>query len=149
MRKTTIRLATFSASILAAFGIICFLIGSRLVAPVHKKIGRPPVGLKAVDITINSGERRIKGWLLRSEGKNGIVILMHGLGGNRTAMIERAKFLNKNGFSVLLFDFQAHGESSGEYITFGYLESDLGLRSVSIQIGGNPQPAWVCADRSN
>ena len=25
---------------------------------------------------------------------------------------------------VLLFDFQAHGESTGEHITFGYLERD-------------------------
>jgi fermentation-respiration switch protein FrsA (DUF1100 family) len=38
-------------------------------------------------------------------------------------MLDRARFLSKAGFSVLLFDFQAHGESSGEHITFGYLES--------------------------
>src|SRR5688500_12469407 len=38
-------------------------------------------------------------------------------------MVDRARFLSRAGFAVLLFDFQAHGESSGEHITFGYLES--------------------------
>jgi fermentation-respiration switch protein FrsA (DUF1100 family) len=38
-------------------------------------------------------------------------------------MLERARFLNRHGFAVLLFDFQAHGESPGRHITFGYLEA--------------------------
>lgn len=38
-------------------------------------------------------------------------------------MLDRARFLSAAGFAVLLFDFQAHGESPGEHITFGYLES--------------------------
>lgn len=37
-------------------------------------------------------------------------------------MLERARFLYQAGYSSLLFDFQAHGESAGEHITFGYLE---------------------------
>jgi fermentation-respiration switch protein FrsA (DUF1100 family) len=38
-------------------------------------------------------------------------------------MLSRAEFLHRLGFAVLLIDFQAHGESPGERITFGYLES--------------------------
>jgi fermentation-respiration switch protein FrsA (DUF1100 family) len=38
-------------------------------------------------------------------------------------MSERARFLHRFGYGVLLFDFQAHGESVGRRITFGYLES--------------------------
>jgi uncharacterized protein len=38
-------------------------------------------------------------------------------------MLDRARFLSQAGYSVLLFDFQAHGESPGQHITFGYLES--------------------------
>ncbi len=38
-------------------------------------------------------------------------------------MVNRARFLSRAGYSVLLFDFQAHGESAGDHITFGYLES--------------------------
>jgi len=36
--------------------------------------------------------------------------------------VPRARFLAAAGFSVLLFDFQAHGESTGDRITFGRLE---------------------------
>jgi uncharacterized protein len=38
-------------------------------------------------------------------------------------MLDRAKMLHAKGFAVLLFDFQAHGESPGRHITFGHLES--------------------------
>ena len=48
---------------------------------------------------------------------------MHGVRANRLSMLERARFLSQTGYSVLLFDFQAHGESAGNHITFGYLES--------------------------
>ena len=48
---------------------------------------------------------------------------MHGVRANRLSMLDRARFLSHANYSVLLFDFQAHGESTGEHITFGYLES--------------------------
>jgi uncharacterized protein len=38
-------------------------------------------------------------------------------------MLARAEFLHRAGYSVLLIDFQSHGESIGRRITFGYLES--------------------------
>jgi len=53
----------------------------------------------------------------------GAVVLMHGVRANRLSMIDRARFLARAGYTVLLFDFQAHGESSGNQITFGYRES--------------------------
>jgi len=45
-------------------------------------------------------------------------------------MLGRASFLSKAGYSVLLFDFQAHGESPGKQITIGYLESRDAKASV-------------------
>ena len=53
----------------------------------------------------------------------GAVLLMHGIRANRLAMLDRARLLHRHGFTVLLFDFQGHGESPGRSITFGYLES--------------------------
>jgi len=38
-------------------------------------------------------------------------------------MLGRARFLHAAGYSVMLIDFQASGESSGKVITFGYLEA--------------------------
>lgn len=48
---------------------------------------------------------------------------MHSVRANRRSMLDRAGFLSQAGYSVLLFDFQAHGESPGEHLTFGWLES--------------------------
>jgi uncharacterized protein len=48
---------------------------------------------------------------------------MHGFRCDRRQMLGRASFLSKAGYGVLLFDFQAHGESPGKQITIGYLES--------------------------
>ncbi len=50
-------------------------------------------------------------------------MLLHGVRSNRLQMLQRAEFLNEYGYSVLLIDLQAHGESKGNQITFGYLES--------------------------
>lgn len=38
-------------------------------------------------------------------------------------MVARAQWLSRHNYAVLLFDFQAHGESLGKHITFGFLES--------------------------
>jgi fermentation-respiration switch protein FrsA (DUF1100 family) len=56
---------------------------------------------------------------------------MHGVRANRLSMLERARFLSHADYSVLLFDFQAHGESTGEHITFGQLESMDAQAAVS------------------
>ena len=65
----------------------------------------------------------IRGWYLRGDPGQGSVLLLHGVGSNRGSMVDRARFLHRAGYSVLLPDFQAHGESDGARITFGSLES--------------------------
>jgi fermentation-respiration switch protein FrsA (DUF1100 family) len=64
----------------------------------------------------------LRGWLAPGRAGGGIVVLMHGVRANRLAMLRRALVLHEHGFGVLLFDFQAHGESIGRHITFGHLE---------------------------
>jgi uncharacterized protein len=53
----------------------------------------------------------------------GVVVLLHGIRANRLQMMGLVPFLHRAGYSVLAFDFQAHGESAGKHITAGYLES--------------------------
>lgn len=73
----------------------------------------------------------LRGWWLPGQGGKGAVVLMHGVRSSRLGMLERAKFLSREGFGVLLFDFQAHGESSGAHITFGKLESQDATAAVA------------------
>ncbi len=61
----------------------------------------------------------------------GVVILMHGIWGSRLQMARRAEVLHRRGFSVLLFDLQGHGESTGTRITFGRLEGMDAANAVS------------------
>lgn len=100
-----------------------------LVAPSNCEIGPPPPDLpvQAIQFQSTSGTI-IHGWLIPATPGKGVVILMHGIRSNRSQLIGRARFLFQAGYSVLLFDFQAHGESTGKHITAGYLESrDAGV----------------------
>jgi alpha-beta hydrolase superfamily lysophospholipase len=56
---------------------------------------------------------------------------MHGVRANRLSMVRRAEVLHTPGFGVLLFDFQAHGESPGRHITYGRLEASDAIAAVS------------------
>jgi alpha-beta hydrolase superfamily lysophospholipase len=77
--------------------------------------------VEAVVIPSSSGAR-LAGWYLRAAGR-GAVLLLHGVESNRLVLVERMRFLRDAGYSTLAVDFRAHGESTGERITFGQLES--------------------------
>ena len=95
-----------------------------MTGPAHRAVGDPPAELGARNVQFQSQSgATIHGWFVPGKKGAGAIILMHGVRANRLSMLGRARFLNHAGFAVLLFDFQAHGESAGEHITFGYLES--------------------------
>ena len=91
--------------------------------PAHRKVALPPAALNAVDITLASKSgATIHGWWCDKAGTRATILLFHGVRGDRRTMLERAKLFREAGFSVLLIDFQAHGESRGSHISFGHLE---------------------------
>lgn len=51
-----------------------------------------------------------------------VVVISHGYKGNGETMANFAKLFYDLGFNVLLPDDRAHGESAGEYISFGWLD---------------------------
>lgn len=68
---------------------------------------------------------RLSGWYLPA--RNGVdVVLLHGAGSTRTAVLDHAGVLNRAGYGVLLFDARGHGRSAGHGMDFGwYGESDV------------------------
>ena len=56
-------------------------------------------------------------------GARGCVILAHGFGQNRYAMVSYAEIYRKLGFSTVLFDERCFGESTADHGTFGDLEA--------------------------
>lgn len=106
--------------------------GSALSKPVRQSIGDLPMDLagRSVQFPSESGAT-IHGWFIPGKKSKGAIALMHGVHANRLSMLDRARFLSHAGFSVLLFDFQAHGESTGNHITFGYLEGKDAKAAIS------------------
>ncbi len=84
----------------------------------------PPPALAVQPVSFRSASgSTIRAWLLGGRQGVGAVLLLHGVGDDRSSMVARARFLHHAGYAVLLPDFQAHGESEGARITFGALES--------------------------
>lgn len=132
MKRTGFLIATLIFAVTIVTIIAAYVAGSKLSASVHCPVGQPPKDFNAEKVSFAStGGKSIKGWLVRSYKQCGAVVLMHGIRGNRCSMTDRARFLNAHGYSVLLFDFQAHGESEGNHITFGYLESQDARAAVN------------------
>lgn len=63
------------------------------------------------------------------------VIIAHGYKGNRETMANYVKMFHEMGFNALVPDDRGHGESSGEYINFGWLDRLDYLRWIKRVIG--------------
>ena len=122
--KRKILICTIALLLIVSIATI-LIAGSALSAPAPQHVGDLPDNLNgsSVEFQSNSGST-IHGWYIPGQRGAGAIVLMHGVRSNRLSMVERARFLSHEGYSVLLFDFQAHGESPGDHITFGYLESE-------------------------
>ena len=123
-RRRILRRALIAASCLIVGGLIAsWFVAGALVAPQPRVIGDPPAELHAISFTLASESgSTISGWHTQSETSDGVVVLLHGIRGSRLSMLERARFLHDMGYSTVMIDLQAHGESPGEHITVGYLE---------------------------
>jgi alpha-beta hydrolase superfamily lysophospholipase len=65
----------------------------------------------------------LRGWKIRAAHPNKKwVFLLHGRSQNRLSMIGYAKFLLASGYSVVMMDARAHGESGGTISTYGHVE---------------------------
>lgn len=118
--------ALFSGVVLLV--VLAYLAGSALSAPANRTIGAAPSDLRALDVRFGG----VKGWFVAAGEDAPCVVLMHAMRSDRRGMIERARFLREAGYASLLFDFQGHGESPGEQITFGYRESANAEAAVSL-----------------
>jgi alpha-beta hydrolase superfamily lysophospholipase len=65
----------------------------------------------------------LRGWKVRPRKSNGDwVILFHGIADNRTGDSGHAEFLLRHGYSVVMMDSRAQGESGGDIETYGWKE---------------------------
>jgi alpha-beta hydrolase superfamily lysophospholipase len=119
-----LRLGAMAAAFLAVLGVIAaWVAGGRLVAPAQMPIGLPPKDLPIQALTLNSNSgAKIATWVIDHPDSLGVIVLVHGIRANRDAMLSRARLLYQHGYSIVMIDLQAHGESPGEQICLGHLE---------------------------
>lgn len=123
-RRRFIRRIGIALVSLLVLGLIAsWIVAGRLVAPQHCVIGDPPPDLPATSISLVSDSgTTLAGWHIRSDTREGVVVLLHPIRGSRLCMLERARLLYAARYSIVMIDLQAHGESHGEHITIGHLE---------------------------
>ena len=121
----TTRRAVIAAlvSLLLGTGVIA-AVGEALSRPAPRAIGDPPADIRASPLQLPvSATDFVSGWFSRGNPGSGAILLLHGVRADRTQMIGRMRFLEGADYSVLAIDLPAHGESSGERITFGAREA--------------------------
>lgn len=123
-RKIRRRLAILGGLAVLVLAAAEIYLANSLVAPANHVVGPPPTDLNVVAATIPSESRsKLAAWYIPADTAQATVVLLHPIRATRRAMLSRAKLLHDAGYCVLMIDFQAHGESRGDHITIGYLES--------------------------
>lgn len=90
-------------------------------APAPSQVDIPPdLPFEVKEVKFAGGDDlMMAGWHVPSE--NGVtIILLHGYGGNRGAMLWHAQQLVDAGYGVLLYDERASGESEGTRRSYGW-----------------------------
>jgi pimeloyl-ACP methyl ester carboxylesterase len=103
-----------------------WLFGSQLIGPANRSVPLP-AGFPAQVVSLPGPGHAIAGWWVDLRENSPVILLLHSIRADRSSMLSRAKLLSGHGFSVLLIDLQAHGETPGAAITLGSRESaDVG-----------------------
>jgi uncharacterized protein len=66
----------------------------------------------------------LEGWYIPVDSSKGTVVLVHGMGQNKSMLLSEAYEFMYLGFNVMLIDLRAHGNSNGNISTIGFLESE-------------------------
>ncbi len=131
----------FLAFLMSAVGLIVGLGGKQLV---ERRAPDPPDspdnhGLPFEWVRFYSrDDLLLHGWWIpvRHTAK-GTIIQCHGQNGSMDADVRQAGVLHDAGFNVLMFNFRAHGESEGNFVTFGLREQYDLLGALDYLVGAH------------
>ena len=130
------RLAYIFVAVLVLLSAISGFVGHAIGAGVLRPMRLAPqrseeiaamlqrTGATKQDFAVTASDgTQLRGWKVRPVSPNGSwVILFHGVSDNRTGTVGYAEFLLRHGYSVVMMDSRAHGESGGEIATYGWKE---------------------------
>lgn len=105
-------------------------------------------GLHGQEFTVRTqDDLTLRAWFFPAnpDSAKATVIILHGISACKETQFDRARLLTDNGFNAVAVDLRAHGESGGDYCTFGYYEKydmQAVLDSVEVMTGGKPVGIW-------
>lgn len=102
--------------------------------------GRTPAakGLAYRDVTMRAADGvELAGWYLPSRNGAAVVVL-HGSGSNKAAMIDHSAVLARRGYGVLALDARGHGESAGVAMDLGWY-GPLDVRAAVVFLSRQPR----------
>lgn len=120
VRSWLLRILLILGMLLSILFLYAWHMGGQYIAAAHGKPQLPPRDMAIKEVKVSGRSA----WFVEKSKNTLCVLLLHGMRANRHSMLRRARFLDRLGYSSLLIDLQAHGQSPGEYITFGYRESE-------------------------
>lgn len=110
---------------LIVFGFGCYVAMSLLaVSPLYRYFLFVPIpagaeykidelnGLAKQDVYVETSSGRLHGWFFQNKGTQ-VILVSHGTMGNVSSRIKLAKLLLSTGASVMLYDYQGYGLSTG------------------------------------
>jgi dienelactone hydrolase len=116
--------------------------------------GRPPLGaatpadrgLTYRDVVVRTPDGvRLAGWYVPSRNR-AAVVLRHGAGSTRTAVLAQAAVLARAGYGVLLTDARGHGDSGGRGMDLGwYGDQDIAGAVTFLSRQPDVDPARIAA----
>ncbi|HTU68048.1 MAG TPA: alpha/beta fold hydrolase [Steroidobacteraceae bacterium] len=118
LKRAGVALAVLALGI----GIGAWTFASRLTASANRPV-QLPADFPATAVAIPGDGHAVAASWRDLGAATPAVLLVHGMGGDRRSTLPRARVLVDAGFSVLMIDLQAHGETPGERITLGWRES--------------------------
>jgi pimeloyl-ACP methyl ester carboxylesterase len=84
----------------------------------------PSATVQDVSLEAADGAVLRASWLIPAQTNGGAVIVLHGIADTRRGATGHAGYLLGAGYRVLLPDLRAHGESGGDFVTYGLRERD-------------------------
>lgn len=125
------------------------LVSGALVKPMRVPvIGEPAQPHESFEVTTSDGIA-LFGWRFVPAGApRGVLVFVHGKDINRQHFVGAAQRFVNQGFAVVAYDQRAHGESTGEYVTYGAKEvADLrAVIDVSLVRFGRELPVVVVGE---
>jgi pimeloyl-ACP methyl ester carboxylesterase len=73
--------------------------------------------------TFNGSEIDLRGWHCKAAGtRRGSVVILHGVADSRASVAGMVERFSRKGLDLVTYDSRAHGQSGGEFCTYGYFE---------------------------